>query len=358
LTGAALAMLLSVAALSACERRNAPSVPSKGAGTSAERAPADWRAGLPKGAPDKRGQPILIKDVPKLVGIQYFAATSRGMRQAAQELGNVTVQTDAPTEARIEWQIDFVANLLAGKPDFIAIASNDPLKIAPVLRKALEQGTRVVGYDADAAEDAREFFVNQATFADIAKALVDEMVRQTGPEAEVAIVTSSFSAPNQTRWIEEMRKYLSASYPKLNVVAILPSEEDQNLSFRATQTVLKSYPNVKGIFAISTVAFPGAAAAVKQAGKCGQIAVVGVSTPSQMRSYMKEGCIKSIVLWNVIDLGYATVYVARALADGVLQPGATEVPAGRLGRLQVRGSEVLLGPPLIFTPENIDRFDF
>ena len=36
-----------------------------------------------------------------------------------------------------------------------------------------------------------------------------------------------------------------------------------------------------------------------------------------------------------------------------------QVEAGKLGKLQVvNGSEVLLGPPFIYSKENIDEFDF
>jgi rhamnose transport system permease protein len=41
-----------------------------------------------------------------------------------------------------------------------------------------------------------------------------------------------------------------------------------------------------------------------------------------------------------------------------LAPGATSLDAGRLGTVAIRGSEIILGPPLLFTKENIDRFDF
>jgi ABC-type sugar transport system substrate-binding protein len=321
-------------------------------------APADWAAGIAQNPPDKSGQPITIIDVPKLTGIAYFAATAQGMQEAAAELGNVTVTTDAPTEARIERQIEFIDNFITQQPDAIVFAANDPVAISPVLKKALDQGIRVVGYDAGSDEDAREFFVNQATFEAIGKALVDEMVRQVGEEAEVAIVTSSLTAPNQNRWIEEMTAYATANYPNLQFVTTLPSEEDQQLAFKAAQDIMKTYPNVKGIFGLSSVAFPGATDAVKQAGNCGQVAVVGLSTPTQMSPFMKEGCIQSVVLWNPIDLGYATVYAVRALVDGTLQPGATALEAGRLGTLEIRGSEILLGDPFIFTPENIDDFDF
>ena len=46
-------------------------------------------------------------------------------------------------------------------------------------------------------------------------------------------------------------------------------------------------------------------------------------------------------------------------ADGKLKPGATEVEAGKLGKLKVvNGSEILLGAPFVFAKDNIDDFDF
>lgn len=335
-----------------------PAQPQEAAQQPAEQLPPGWKAGIPKNPPDRKGKKLVIRDVPKLIGIGYFAATTRGMEEAAAELGNIDFKTDAPTEAKIEKQIEFIDNFITQGVDVILFAANDPVAIAPVLKKALDQGIIVVGYDADAQEDARQFFVNQATFEAIGQALIEDMVSQVGPDAEVAIVTSSLTAPNQNRWIEEMKKYAAAKYPNLKFVVTLPSEEDQQLAFKATQDIMKTYPNVKGVFGLSSVAFPGAADAVKQAGKCGQIAVVGLSTPNQMRPFVKEGCVKSVILWNPIDLGYAAVYAARAIADGELKPGATSLKAGRLGELKVNGSEILLGPPFIFNKDNIDNFDF
>ena len=102
-----------------------------------------------------------------------------------------------------------------------------------------------------------------------------------------------------------------------------------------------------------------AAEAVTQAGACGETAVVGLATPNAMRPYVQSGCVKSVVLWSPVDLGYAAVYVMRAVVDGKLAPGGTDVEAGRLGKLQVvNGSEILLGSPYVFNSENVDDFDF
>jgi len=75
-----------------------------------------------------------------------------------------------------------------------------------------------------------------------------------------------------------------------------------------------------------------------------------------MRQYVKDGTVGTVLLWSPVDLGYLTVHAARTLiATGSLP---AELEAGRLGRVQVRDREVLLGPPMRFTRENIDEYDF
>jgi hypothetical protein len=73
---------------------------------------------------------------------------------------------------------------------------------------------------------------------------------------------------------------------------------------------------------------------------------------------LKEGVLDSVVLWNTIDLGYLTIYVAESLATDKLPPGASEFAAVRLGRKPIVGDQVLLGDILVFTAENIDQYDF
>ena len=326
-------------------------------------ASGSYDGGQPVNPKDLKGKKIVLVDVPKLVGIGYFAATTKGMAEAAAELSKnnlpTEVKTDAPTEADIQKQIEYIDNAISRGVDGILFASNDPVAISPVLRKALKGGIHVIGYDAESQPDAREWFVQQATPDGIAKALIDSMAAEVGKEADIAIVTSSLTAPNQNAWIAEMKKYIAAQYPKLNIVTILPSEEDQQQAFKVTGQIVKAYPNVKGIIGLSSVAFPGAADAITQANLIGKIAVTGLSTPNQMKPFVKSGCVKSVVLWNPVDLGYAALYVMRAVVDGKLKPGDTEVEAGRLGKLNViNGSQFLLGPPFIFNKDNIDKFDF
>jgi hypothetical protein len=59
-----------------------------------------------------------------------------------------------------------------------------------------------------------------------------------------------------------------------------------------------------------------------------------------------------------MDLGYLTVFAADSLKKGTLKPGDKSLEAGRLGKVEIKGDNILLGVPFSFTRENIDRFDF
>lgn len=325
-----------------------------------EVAAKPYDGGQPTNPPDRNGKPIRVVDIPKLIGIGYFNATSKGIAEAAAEIGNVEVKTDGPTKANIDEQITFIDNYITSGVDGILFAANDPVAIASVLKKALSSGILVVGYDANSTPDARQWFVNQAEFNGIAKAMIDSMAQEIGEDGSFAIVTSTFTTPNQARWIAEMQAYQEKCHPNMKWLETVEAQEDNVLSFNQATALINKYGDeLDGIFGMTSVATPASAEAVTQAGKCGEVAVVGLATPNAMKPYVANDCVKSVVLWNPIDLGYAAMYVMRAVADGALNPGDTSVEAGRLGELQVvNGSEILLGPPFIFTKENIDQFDF
>lgn len=317
----------------------------------------------PTGAPGGTASAakITVLMVPKLKGIDYFNACERGAREAAEALGNVELIFDGPVEDKVDAQNQLIDGYIAQQVHVIAVSPNDPDSIAPVLKKARDRGIHVITWDADAnpQRSGREFFINQASAEAVGQALVEEMVAQKGPDARVAIVTSSLTAANQNAWIKAMKAHMAAKYPQMTLVSEpKPSEENQQLAFQVTQDLLKTYRDLDGVFAISSVAFPGAADAVRQAKLSGKVAVVGLATPKPMKQWVDAGTVKTVILWNPVDLGYATVQAARALVDGTLAPGAKTLAAGRLGNLTVAGDQVLLGPPMKFTADNIAQYDF
>jgi rhamnose transport system substrate-binding protein len=312
------------------------------------------RSAAPAGAPYK------IFLIPKFIGIPVFTLNGQGGKEAGKKLGD-TVTYNGPTEASAAKQVPFINTAVSQGYDAIVISANDPNAVAPALKRAQARGLKVVSYDADAAKDARTIYVSPPDTASIGAGLVEWVGSQIGQKGEIAILSATTTAANQNAWIAVIKKTLKQrKYRGLKLVKIAYGDDNDTKSARETQALLQAYPNLKGIIAPTSVGLPAAARVLQQAGKCGSIALTGLATPNSMRAYTKKGCGKKFGLWNEVDFGYLAVYVAHAVLEGDLTGKAGEsLTAGRLGKRTVGANNTMpMGPPLVFTPQNIDKYKF
>lgn len=313
-------------------------------------------------SPDTAPKPydqIVIGVMPKLVGIDYFNATETGAKKAADELG-VKVDFNGPAEPDVTKQAQLVETWITKKYDAIAIAPNDPDAISIALAKARKRGIKVLTWDTDAQADSRDWFVNQCSSESIAKTLVDIMAEGAGSDAKYLMVIGTLTASNQNTWMNLANAYAKATYPAMTNLSETPkgTEEDQALATQVAIDSLKAYPDMNGMFALTSVALPGAAEGLRKSGAADKVFLTGLSTPKTMREYVKDGTVKKFALWNPEDLGYLAVYAAAASVRGELAPGATTFKAGHLGEVSVSDAEILLGDPLVFDAGNIDNYNF
>jgi rhamnose transport system substrate-binding protein len=310
-------------------------------------------------AESARHRPV-IAVMPKAKGDPYFVSCRKGAEEAARELG-VDLIWDGPTSLDAAKQNEIVESWITRQVDVIAVSVENQAAISTVLRKAREHGIRVLTWDADAEPDARDFFVDQATAQGIGETLTDEAARLLNESGEFAIVTGALSAANQNEWIKFIRQRIAQKHPGLRLDTIRPSDDDRDKAFAETQTIVNVFPGVKLVMAIAAPAVPGAAEAVRQMDRqsgSNAVDVIGLSLPNISKPYIHSGIVQEIVLWNTTDLGYLTVYAASLLANHKIADGTKSIQAGRLGTLEVRGSDIILGTPLIIDKTNVDRFDF
>lgn len=302
------------------------------------------------------GRKIVVAMMPKAKGDPYFVSCRAGAEAAAKELG-VELLWDGPTDLDPAKQNEVVEGWITRGVDVIAVSVENEAGISTVLRKARSRGIRVLTWDADAQPDARDFLINQATPQGIGYTVADEVARILNEKGSFAIVTASLSAANQNEWIKHIKARIAEKYPAVKLVVIRPSDGDRDRAFSEAQTILKVYPDVKVIAGIAAPAVPGVAEAVKQSGR-EDVKVTGLSLPNMCKPYVHAGIIDSIVLWNTRNLGYLTVEAAAAMKSGRLRRGVTQLDAGKLGTVEVRGDQVMLGVPFVFTRQNIDQFNF
>jgi rhamnose transport system permease protein len=299
---------------------------------------------------------LKIAVMPKAKGDPYFMSARAGAEEAAREL-QAELIWDGPTSLDAAQQNEQVENWIAMHVDAIVVAVANRGSISTVLRKARQRGIAVLTWDSDADPDARDYFLNQATPEGIANALTDEAERLLPSGGQFAIITGPLSAENQNEWIACIQRQLAVRHSLLTLASVRPSDDDRDKAFTETQNILKVLPAVKLIMDISAPAVPGSAEAVLQSGRQ-NVDVIGLSLPAICKPYIHSGSVQSIVLWNVRDLGYLTVYAGWLDVQHKIEASGTSLSVGRLGKLSVRGSEIVLGKPVVINKANIDRLNF
>ena len=326
---------------------------------------------------------MTIAFLPKSKGNAYFLSCAKGAQKAADELG-VELIFDGPTDPDPARQNEIVENWITLGVNAIAAACENKEGISTALRKAQVKGIKVITYDADALPDARSFFVDQATPQGIGYALMDEAARRVleqpsgrenadlarrpqqarrdkpaaGQVGEFAVITGSLTAENQTEWRKYVEERRAAAYPNMKTVAVEACDDLKDKAQSETTALLSTYPNLKLILSTTSLGVPGAAEAIKQAGKTGIVKNIGLGLPNENRRYVHDGVTQGVILWKTEDLGYLTVYAADALAKGTLKSGDKTFKAGSLGTFEIQGDNIMLRKPFTFNKDNIDQFDF
>lgn len=294
--------------------------------------------------------------MPKLLGIPYFNATQKGAEEAGKDLG-VEVLYIGPTTADAALQVKMLEDVLVQGVDAIAVAPNDPAALVPVLMKAKKRGVKVLDWDTAADPRIVDLSVKQIDDKEYAEALWDSLVKAMGKEGNYAIITGGLSAAGLNTWINLGLEYAKNKYPKLHLVTDkIPSDEMQQVAYQKALELITAYPDLNGIIGIGTISPIGAAQAVREKKMKDKIAVVGVALPNDSKPYLESGDLKEATLWDPVKLGYLTVVAAKSLVDNKPLKNGEEIK--NVGKIEVRGKNIIMGKPTTFTTENVNNFDF
>lgn len=309
---------------------------------------------------------LLVYFIPKDTQNPYEVLADKGGEQALQQLGGKVVVSSG-TQDTAAAQIPSIQAAIQAHANAIVIAGNDPSALCPSLNQASRAGIKILSFDSDIScgTSPNHLFINQANTQQIGTSEVDLLAKQIGDKGQIAILSAAASATNQNAWIVYMKQELK-KYPNIKLVTTVYGNDDPATSLTVLQGLLSAYPNLRGIISPTTVGISTAAQYLStHKAVASKIVLTGLGLPSQMRSYIKDGTVKSFELWNPTQLGYLAGYSAASLASGgtTLTTGST-LKAGTLGTYHVlapaagTGPSVVLGPPTVFDASNIDQFNF
>lgn len=260
------------------------------------------------GGEEKMG-PVRLAVVPKAVGFDFWEQVKTGAECAASKQKQVDVSWDGVTaESDVTGQINLLQNFITEGVDGIVFAATDAKALGEVSKAAKQKQIPVVNIDSGTEPqppDVPLFATDNVAGAEKVADLMAEEVKQ-GKVALVSFNPGSQTNNERTKGFKDGLK----KHPELELVAEQNAESDYNKALSITEDILSANPDLKGIFGSNESSLLGAAAAVRRAGKEGDVTIIGWDAAPDELKAVNEGTVSALIVQNPFKMGFDGVTAA------------------------------------------------
>jgi ribose transport system substrate-binding protein len=245
--------------------------------------------------------------IPKVVH-PWYDVVAAGATRAAEELKKDGVEVeiiwDSPPQADVADHNRRIETNIGRKPDGLAVSCLDPSTNVQLLGEAVNAGVNVMTFDTFCSEDFN--FVGHKGDAQDGADLAKFLAEKIGDEGKVGILAGSLTATNHAARVKGFKEEI-AKHPNIQVVFEQPDDDDLEKAVSLTENALQANPDIKGMFGANASNPIGAARAIQNAGKAGQVTIVGMDDLPETLQFIKDGVIAGVKAQRQWEIGYWTV---------------------------------------------------
>lgn len=262
--------------------------------------------------------PVELAVIPKAVGFDFWNQVRIGAECAAGKTpGQVEIQWDGVTaETDVSGQVDLLTDFITQGVDGLVYAATDAKVLADVTRNAKDNGVTVVNVDSGTSPQPADVPVfatdNVAAARKVPDLIADELGEEGGEVAFIPFQQGTLTNELREQGFKEGLK----DHPELELVAEQSSQSDYNTALTVTENILTANPDLDAIFAANEPGVLGAAEAVRQAGKTGEVTIVGWDGNPEEVDALRDGLISALVVQNPFKMGYDGVGAAVDIIRG------------------------------------------
>ena len=268
----------------------------------------------------------LYIEVSALGNLDYFYDHKMGMEMVGKELG-VKTEYVGPAEYDMNAMVAAFEQAIAKKPSGLVIVGFEP-SLNAIVDKAVSQGIPVVTVDADLPGSKRMAFVGTGNFnAGVVGG--SKLASLVGGKGKVAIMLK----PGQSNLEERVAGYKTAlaKFKDIQIVQLVDTQSDPGVAAQAAAALLQKFPDLAGIACVEAAGGSGAATAVREAKKVGQVKIVAMDRGNEVLDGIKEGVISASVAQQTALMPYYAVQIMYNLNNSKVAITSDNKASGVLG---------------------------
>ncbi|NUS06905.1 MAG: substrate-binding domain-containing protein [Nonomuraea sp.] len=261
------------------------------------------------------GGRIRVTLVQGLAGEEFYETMACGAKARAKELG-VTLDVQGPQKFDPTLQTPIVNSVVASKPDALLVAPTDVKAMIAPLTQAKQQNIKIILVDTVVDDPgiglSRISTDNVKGGAAAAKALAG----QIGDKGKALVISTDPGVSTVDARIKGFEEEIKSAHPGIRYVGVQYSHNDVGEASKIVNAALAKDPDLAGVFATNLNSATGAGSALQQAGKLGQVKMVGFDAgPAQVKQ-LRDGVVQALIAQLPGEIGAKGVEQAVAAVKG------------------------------------------
>ena len=246
-------------------------------------------------------------------GDEFYITMNCGAQEEAKKLG-YTLDFQGPDQFDPAQQTPVVSAVTAKKPDGVLVAPTDPTAMYAPIKQMADNGSKVALVDTTL--DQPDMAVSQIASDNVgggkeaAKALKD-LMGGSGKVFVVNVKPGISTTDQRGQGFEDEAKALGLDYLGQDY-----SNDQPEKAAAIVKAQLAKNPDLKGIFATNLFSAEGAASGLREAGKLGDVKIVGFDAGPKQVQDLKDGVVQALIAQQPAEIGKLGVQQVVAAIKG------------------------------------------
>ncbi|GIF76657.1 ABC transporter substrate-binding protein [Asanoa siamensis] len=249
-----------------------------------------------------------------VAGDAFYITMECGIKEEAAKQGaTVTVQGAQKFDPTLQTPV--LQSVIASKPDAILIAPTDVAAMQQPIAQAKAQGIKIVLVDTtlnDPSVAVSAISSDNSAGGKAAFEAIQKLAPNGGKVLGVGVQPGISTTDARDKGFADAAKADS----KFTYLGVQYSQNDPAKAASIVSAALQKDPDIVGIFASNLFSAQGSATGIRQAGKQGQVNVVGFDAGPEQIKALQDGTVQALIAQQPGDIGVQGVQQAVKALKG------------------------------------------
>lgn len=237
------------------------------------------------------------------VAADFWTFARRGIEKAQKEHPDYNMEMIVTTEGTAAAQRRELDDLVARGVSGIAVSVDDAAHATEELNKVASKAV-LFTTDSDAPQSKRVAYIGTDNVA-AGRQAGQEILKALPNGGKIMLFVGTMDADNARERVQGIREALKGS--KVEIIDVRTDQADFTKAKSNAEDTLAKYPDIALMSGLWSYDTPEIYDAVKNAGKCGKVKIVGFDEDARTLRGISEGCVQSTIVQQPFEFGYLSM---------------------------------------------------